>query len=63
MNFLNVTINLVDPVVTWTRDGSAGQQQTLLSLQTVRDGSEQAVATMELEMAAVFILWPLFTHI
>lgn len=48
MNVLNATVNLLDPVVTWKGDGSAGLQQTRLSLQTVEDSSNGAVASLQL---------------
>lgn len=63
MNVLNATINLLDPVVTWRGDGSAGRQQTQPSLQTVEDSIERAVANLQLEMAVVFVLCSLYTHI
>lgn len=62
MNVLNLTINLSDPVVTWKGDGSAGWQQTQLSLQTVGDSSKGAVANLQLEMAVVCVV-PLYRHV
>lgn len=63
MNVLNATINLLDPVVTWKGDGSAGRRQTQLSLQTVEDSSEGAVANLQLEMAVVFVFCSLYTRV
>lgn len=63
MNVLNATVNLLDPVVTWKGDGSAGLQHTRLSLQTVEDSSNGAAASLQLETAVGFVLYPLYIRV